>query len=329
MEDNNNLQYITRSIKEQIRECINIYIPRNEWDALKMSSQLLDELIQEIAVYIEEDLMALKEKDPAAGKLEYVFKAYLSFKAVRYYRIAHAIYCEQRLEVSRREQIARLMSERVKVETKIEIHPASQIGKRFIIDHGVGVVIGETAIIGDDCYILQGVIIGARGIAYNQPGKRHPTIGNNVQIGGGSRLLGPINIGDNVIINPNCVVTSNIPRDTTVSISNQMQISYNKQKERILIYGVIPKPNNQIEIYGKNLSDLTLHFIDEETNIIDDIDIEVLSRDEEKICAQVYYYKEKVNYPYKKINLKAVFDKQTEIVIMDAVGLGKNLLRSS
>jgi len=328
MKNIENLDYNMCIIQTYVEKYLEQCIPKEYRDSLNITEKLIDELIDQICIDISDDLLALKEKDPAACKLDYIFKSYLSFRAVVGYRIGHTIYCEQRIETDKRKQIARRISEEVKVETQIEIHPAAQIGKRFIIDHGVGVVIGETTIIGNDCYILQGVIIGSRGIAYNKPGKRHPTIGNNVQIGGGVRVLGAIDIGDNVIINPNCVVTSNVPANTIVSISNQMQISYNKNRKHVLIYGIVPKENDEFEVYGRNISELVLYFIDENTNIVNDIKVEILSINKEKICAKVYYFKEKTNYTYKKINLKAVFRGGTEIIIMDAVGLGKNLLRS-
>ena len=155
-----------------------------------MITDIKKQVIDEICMRVGDDLIALREKDPAANELEYVFNSYLSFRAVVYYRMANAIYYEKTLEEIKRRQISRLISEEAKVKTHVEIHPVAQIGKRFVIDHGVGSVIGEAAIIGDNCYLLQGVIIGSRRIANNKQGKRHPTIGNNVQIGGGARILG-------------------------------------------------------------------------------------------------------------------------------------------
>lgn len=111
---------------------------------------------------------------------------------------------------------ARLLTEQAKVSTGIEIHPAAKIGGSFVIDHGYGVVIGETATIGNNCYILQGVTLGGTKITKKITGKRHPSIGNNVEIGGFSKVLGNITVEDNVFIGPNCTITENIACNSAV-----------------------------------------------------------------------------------------------------------------
>ncbi|MEG2159188.1 MAG: serine O-acetyltransferase EpsC, partial [Clostridia bacterium] len=108
--------------------------------------------------------------------------------------------------------LARLISNFCRLFTGIEIHPSAKIGKRLFIDHGMGVVIGETAVIGDDCVMYQGVTLGGTG---NQKGKRHPTIGNNCVIGAGAKILGNIIVGDNCKIGANAVVLQNIPSNCT------------------------------------------------------------------------------------------------------------------
>jgi len=148
----------------------------------------------------------IKKRDPAARSDFEIFFLYKGFKALRMYRRAHKAYLKGQLFR------ARFISERCKFKTGIEIHPAAKIGKGFFIDHGTGVVIGETTEIGDNCIIYQGVTLGGTG---KDVGKRHPTLGNNVMIGAGAKVLGPINIGNNVKIAAGAVVLSDIPDNST------------------------------------------------------------------------------------------------------------------
>ncbi|EAN2415285.1 serine acetyltransferase, partial [Salmonella enterica] len=134
------------------------------------------------------------------------------------YRISHFLY-NKGLFID-----AKIISENAKIKTGIEIHPAAIIGKRFVIDHGTGTVIGETSIIGEDCYILQSVIIGASGIANNPIGKRHPVIGNNVEIGAFVNLLGNIKIGNNVKISPRVTITKSVPDNFIVTKKTEIEI---------------------------------------------------------------------------------------------------------
>lgn len=158
------------------------------------------------------DLYALSEKDPAGRKdLKYIAISYSSYFAVLSYRVSHFLY-DQGAYLD-----AKMISEYAKIKTGIEIHPAAKIGKRFVIDHGNGTVIGETSIIGDDCYLLQSVIIGSSGIANNPVGKRHPVIGNNVEIGAFVNLLGNIEIGNNVKISPRLTIKKSIPDNVIVT----------------------------------------------------------------------------------------------------------------
>ncbi len=165
-----------------------------------------------------QDFTAFLSKDPACNYNPNILIQYTSYKAVLHYRIAnHVLNNYQELE------IAHAISNRGKFLSHAEIHPASTIGNNFIIDHGIGTVIGETTIIGNDCYILGGVILGAYGISSNQHKKRHPTIGNNVQIGTRAKILGNITIGDNVFIGADCCITENIPSNTKVVLENSHQ----------------------------------------------------------------------------------------------------------
>ncbi|MDJ7444803.1 serine O-acetyltransferase [Salmonella enterica] len=166
-----------------------------------------------------DDLYALSEKDPAGRQdLNYIAITYSSYFAVLSYRISHFLY-NKGLFID-----AKIISEIAKIKTGIEIHPAAIIGKRFVIDHGTGTVIGETSIIGEDCYILQSVIIGSSGIANNPIGKRHPVIGNNVEIGAFVNLLGNIKIGNNVKISPRVTITKSIPDNFIVTKKTEIEI---------------------------------------------------------------------------------------------------------
>ena len=151
-------------------------------------------------------LAAYQRRDPAArSKLE-IFLLYPGVHAVLYHRLAHWLYQHHRFF------LARCVSQWSRFWTGIEIHPGATIGHRLVIDHGMGIVIGETAEIGDDCLIYHGVTLGGTG---KDVGKRHPTIGNNVLIGTGAKVLGPLKIGDNSRVAANSVVLRDIPPDST------------------------------------------------------------------------------------------------------------------
>lgn len=155
---------------------------------------------------MKEDIATIRDKDPAARSSVEVMFLYNGFKAVRAYRKAHWFF-EHDMKF-----LARWISQRCVRRTNIEIHPGAVIGRRLFIDHGTGVVIGETTIIGDDCTLYQGVTLGGTG---KDKGKRHPTLGNNVMVGAGAKVLGPIVIGNDVRIAAGAVVLSPIPDGCT------------------------------------------------------------------------------------------------------------------
>ncbi len=156
--------------------------------------------------YIKEQIRTVMEKDPSISK---PFEVLLcpSFKALIYYKISHYFYERKHLI------LARYISEKAKRKTGIEIHPGATIGKRLFIDHGTGVVIGETAIVGNDVTLFHGVTLGGTG---KEKGKRHPTVGNNVFIGSGAKVLGNIVIGNNVKIGANAVILKDVPSNVTI-----------------------------------------------------------------------------------------------------------------
>ena len=159
---------------------------------------------------INEDIKAVLRQDPAARNSLEVILTYPGLHAVWGYRIAHFLW-QVKLKLA-----ARIYSNWIRAVTGIEIHPAAKIGRRFFIDHGMGVVIGATAIVGDDVMIYHDVTLGAR---TGGSGKRHPTIGNNVVIGAGARVIGDISVGNGVKIAANMVVTKSVPASTNVDSS--------------------------------------------------------------------------------------------------------------
>ncbi len=156
---------------------------------------------------IIEDVNAVRERDPAARSFLEVFLLYPGVKAIRMHRRAHFYYKRGWLF------LARYVSQKAARKTGIEIHPGATIGRRLVIDHGTGIVIGETTEIGDDVLIYQGVTLGGTG---KDTGKRHPTIGNNVMISAGAKVLGPFKIGDNSRVAAGAVVLEEVPPNSTV-----------------------------------------------------------------------------------------------------------------
>ena len=156
---------------------------------------------------LREDIYSVFDRDPAARNVFEVLTAYPGMHAVLFHRLNHSLW-NRGLK-----WLARFLSSTARFLTGIEIHPGAKIGRRFFIDHGMGVVIGETAEIGDDCTLYQGVTLG--GTSWNK-GKRHPTLGNNVVIGAGAKVLGPFKVGDNARIGSNSVVIKEVPANATV-----------------------------------------------------------------------------------------------------------------
>ncbi|MGM9642098.1 MAG: serine O-acetyltransferase [Eubacteriales bacterium] len=153
-----------------------------------------------------EDIAAVRERDPAARSDIEVLLLYSGVHAMLAYRVAHKLY------INRKFLSARAVSQLARFLTGIAIHPGATIGKRLMIDHGSGVVIGETCVIGDDCTLYQGVTLGGTG---KESGKRHPTLGNRVMVGAGAKVLGPFRIGDGAKIAAGAVVLKEIPAGAT------------------------------------------------------------------------------------------------------------------
>src|ERR1700742_2137859 len=158
-------------------------------------------------MFLRETIRTYRERDPAARSSLEVLLCYPGLHAVMWHKLSHWLW-QNRLYL-----LGRFSSHVARWLTGIEIHPAAKLGRRLVIDHGMGVVIGETAEIGDDCYLYHQVTLG---VARTSGGKRHPTVGNNVIIGAGAKVLGPIMVGNNARVGANSVVLDNVPNDTTV-----------------------------------------------------------------------------------------------------------------
>ncbi len=203
-----------------------------------------------------EDIKTIFERDPAARSFIEVLTCYPGLRAIWLHRIAHFLW-NKGLRF-----LARLISELGRFINGIEIHPGAQIGRRFFIDHGTGIVIGETTIIGDDCTLFQGVTLGGTG---KEKGKRHPTLGNGVVIGAGAKILGNIEIGDGVRIGAGSVVIKSVPQNCTV-VGVPGRIVRRREKrpqEAILDHGNLPDPivemlrqlENQVNTLNKHLAE--------------------------------------------------------------------------
>ena len=191
-------------------------------------------MLKRVIKKIKEDVKVIYEKDPAATNLAEVLFCYPGLQALIFHRIAHKLaYWEIPF-------IPRFISYLTRIITGIEIHPKAQIGNRFFIDHGEGVVIGETTIIGDDVLIYQQVTLGGTG---NEHGKRHPTIGNNVIIGAGAKVLGNITIGDNTRVGAGSVVVDDVPEHcTVVGVPGRIVQQKFMNPDGILMHNRIPDP---------------------------------------------------------------------------------------
>ena len=198
---------------------------------------------------IKEQIDTIFREDPAAKSVIEILFCYPGFHAVLLHRLAHRLY------TAGFPVVGRIISQLGRSLTGIEIHPGAQIGRRFFIDHGMGVVIGETAEIGDDVLLYQGVTLGGTG---KEKGKRHPTIGNHVVIGTGAKVLGNIRIGDHVKIGAGSVVVHPVPdHSTVVGIPGHVVRRGGVEVNAELEHGNLPDPESQaIEELAKRVEEL-------------------------------------------------------------------------
>ena len=198
---------------------------------------------------LREDLASVRERDPAARSTWEVLTCYPGVHALMFHRVAHAAW-HRRLY-----WLGRFVSHVSRFLTGIEIHPGATIGRRVFIDHGMGVVIGETAEIGDDCTIYQGVTLG--GTSLYRGAKRHPTLGKGVVVGGGAKVLGGFTVGDGAKIGSNAVVLKEVPAAVTVvGVPGRIVEGSAREKTEFAAYGVVP---GQEDPYLKTLQSLVEH----------------------------------------------------------------------
>ncbi|MCR5650661.1 MAG: serine O-acetyltransferase [Lachnospiraceae bacterium] len=212
--------------------------------------------------FIKEQIAVIRDRDPAIhSDMEAIL--YPSFWAIYWYRIAHKLYLKKHYF------LARLFSQHAVRKTGIEIHPGAQIGKGFFIDHGAGVIIGETTIIGDNVTLYQGVTLGGNG---KEKGKRHPTIGNNVMISTGAKVLGSFTIGDNSKIGAGSVVLEEVPPNcTVVGVPGRVVKRYDTTPNREELNHIdLPDPvRDDIDRLQESNANLTNHILDLEESIRD------------------------------------------------------------
>ena len=184
--------------------------------------------------HLKDDLRAVFDRDPAVRSVFEIFFCYPGFHAMLFYRLSHWLWS------NRFKFLGRFVSHIGRFFTGIEIHPGAQIGRGFFIDHGMGVVIGETAEIGENCTLYHGVTLGGTSWAKE---KRHPTLGNNVVIGSGAKVLGPFTVGDNSKIGSNSVVVKEVPESATVvGIPGRIVISGQRKAGVDLEHADLPDP---------------------------------------------------------------------------------------
>lgn len=183
-----------------------------------------------------QDLKSIKQRDPAARNALEILFLYSGFHALVFYRVSHLLYRAHLFF------LARLVSQLGRFFTGVEIHPGATIGKGLFIDHGSGVVIGETAVVGDYCTLYQGVTLGGTG---KDKGKRHPTLGNNVLVGAGAKVLGPFTVGDNSKIAAGAVVLNEVPPDCTAVGVPARVVKRNGVKQEALDQVHMPDPVSQ------------------------------------------------------------------------------------
>ncbi|MCC6263066.1 MAG: serine O-acetyltransferase [Bryobacterales bacterium] len=200
---------------------------------------------------IREQIETIRLEDPAAKSILEILFCYPGMQAILFHKASHWLY------LKRRYVLARMVSQTARFLTGIEIHPGATIGRRLFIDHGMGIVIGETTEIGDDVLLYQGVTLGGTG---NERGKRHPTLGNEVVVGAGAKVLGNITLGDCVKVGAGSVVVKNVPPNSTVVGIPGRVVKSMGEKIATLAHGDLPDPEGQrIDDLMRRLQVLELH----------------------------------------------------------------------
>jgi serine O-acetyltransferase len=243
---------------------------------LKDSKFKSEDFLMPLIELIETDLDAYVNRDPAAKNHTYVLDSYLTFKAVLWYRVAHALF---NLDESHG-TVSRMISENAKSFSGIEIHPAAKFGIGLVIDHGTGVVVGETSIVGKYAYLLNGVVLGANGIADNLAGRqRHPMIGDFFECAANVKVLGAVSIGNNVKVGADCRIDYDL-EDNSISYCRAIIETY-RDYDSVKIESISPLQKEQVAIEGRNLK------------VIDE-------------CVWVNDNQEEVSVPFEQTNLGGI-----------------------
>ncbi len=295
----------------KVADIINKFLPDSTLTVLDITNDDVFKLAEEaVESGLIEDMATYADNDPAAKKnYDYVYESCKGFEAIMYYRIAHVfitstIFKSKGLIQEYLFILARRITEDAKVKTGIDINPTCQIGRGCVIDHGVGTcigyensysentnVFGETAIIGNNCTILNDVVIGAYEVNTGQrDGRRHPVIGDNVTICSGARILGAVIIGNNVLIGTNVIISQDIPSNCKVTLQSQYQIIKKASERCVQIYGIIEgELNGTLILGGENLDNVVLALIDATTYIYKVIEepLKILSNNGKKVIFQL------------------------------------------
>ena len=322
--DTDVFNFIVKDMKEIVEKYLGDYKI-----SLGISDEQIKDFSKEILEkYLLYDIERIVVSDPAVRiakdhEHDYVYKNYKGIRAILYYRIANKLILDNTLIYINSNDddeyydplddsdeihasidyiftdIARKISEDASVITTIEINPYAKIGKGFVIDHGVNtkidssldIVVGETSVIGENCTILNGVVLGALDVNTGSIAKtkrRHPVLKNNVTVCSNVKILGNVTIGNNVFISPNCIVTNSVPANTNVTMINELQISKKKGKsnKKTIIYGVVPEKNN-VHLYGENLDNAILKIVDNAHKQNNDYEICINDVDNEHIMFRV------------------------------------------
>lgn len=311
---------------EEIHKVLENFVPYS----VVVGSLEKKKLINDVSALIMADLCSFTKRDPAAMEsFEYVINSYLSFKAVMYYRLANALFyslVSTSNEHRDLQTIARRISEQAKLLTGIEIHPAASIGSGLVIDHGLCTLIGETCEIGKNCYLLQGVVLGAIGIADNPGEKRHPTLGNNVTVGAFAKILGDVIIGDNVEISPGSIVCKDIPSDTRVVVTTELQIHNKNGSNKLEIYGIFMDDDEQVCISGRGLKNADFYIVDVNHQKVEGLEVQIYEKRDIKAKIGLKIVGDvDIKAARKSLRLSIQKSDGSEIVISNSMALKKLL----
>lgn len=321
--DNDVLQFFAAPQNELLKQIL-------AYTKTKTKKGLFKAIAKHVGNQLSEDVAFIAQSDPAATSKQLVKQnASNGLIATVYYRVAHTLDAiGKAFKLTNLSTKSFELTQFAATQTGIEIHPSAKIEPGFFIDHGQGIVIGQTAEVGKHCTIFNGVILGSRNVLNPKSTKRHPTLKNNVTVCAGAKILGDIVLGDNVFVSPNAVVIDSIEEDSDVLIVNQLQIKKRKSphtaylpSQQLIVYGVTPKFKNSICILGEGIYN---------PNVI------VMQRGGKQILHQITYWdknkiflKFKSTTPFSKDEIKGiklvVFSNSNKVVLLNNLAIEKVL----